>query len=142
MPVLVSISILAGTLLSLLLAPACIRLASRVGMIDNPAGVPHKIHAAPMPRAGGLVLLTAALLVGAATGILWNEAIATILLASLPVFAVGVWDDTKGIGALPKVSGQLLGGLILIQGGVATQFLHNPALDYPLTLFWVIGITN
>jgi UDP-GlcNAc:undecaprenyl-phosphate GlcNAc-1-phosphate transferase len=129
-------------LLSLLVAPACIRLAKRWGMIDNPAGSAYKIHAVPTARAGGLVLFITVLVIGACTGTLLEPAIRTIFLASLAIFAAGIWDDAKGIRALPKLVGQVIGGLILIQGGVAIQFLHFPAVDYALTLFWVIGITN
>jgi UDP-GlcNAc:undecaprenyl-phosphate GlcNAc-1-phosphate transferase len=129
-------------LLSVLIAPTCIRFASRVGMMDDPRSLPHKIHTVPTPRAGGLVLLIAVLVVGAATGVLLQPPLRTIFLASLAVFAAGLWDDAKGIGALPKLAGQVLGGIILLQGGVAIQFLHNPPIDSALTLFWVVGITN
>lgn len=129
-------------LLSLLVAPACIRLAKRWGMIDNPTGSTYKIHAIPTARAGGLVLFITVLAVGAITGTLLNPAIRTIFLASLAILATGIWDDAKGISALTKLCGQFIAGLILIQGGGAVQLFHYPPVDYALTLFWVIGITN
>jgi UDP-GlcNAc:undecaprenyl-phosphate GlcNAc-1-phosphate transferase len=141
-PLSISVSILLGLLLSLLVAPACIRLANRAGMIDNPAGSAYKIHAAPTARAGGLVLFVTVILIGAVTGTLLDPGIRTIFLASLAIFAVGIWDDAKGISAVTKLCGQFIAGLILIQGGGAVQFLHYPPVDYALTLFWVIGITN
>jgi UDP-GlcNAc:undecaprenyl-phosphate GlcNAc-1-phosphate transferase len=88
------------------------------------------------------VLFTVILVVGAITGVLWKLPLRTIFLGSLVVFAAGIWDDAKGIGALAKLAGQVLGGIILVQGGVAIQFLHNPIIDTTLTFFWVIGITN
>lgn len=142
MPLALALSILFSMLLSLSIAPACIRLATRVGMVDDPGSLPHKIHSVPTPRAGGLVIFIAFLIVAMATGVLLKSAVRTIFLGSLAVFAAGLWDDAKGIGALPKVAGQILGGILLVQGGVVIQFLHNPAIDTALTLFWIIGITN
>lgn len=142
MPLAISFSILFGMLVSLFMAPTCILFARRVGMMDDPGSLPHKIHTVPTPRAGGLVLLTTILVVGAATGILWKPPLSTIFVGSLVIFGVGIWDDAKGIGALPKLAGQVVGGIILVQGGVAIQFLHKPLLDIALTFFWVIGITN
>ncbi len=141
-PLSVSLSILLGIIGALLLAPVSMRLAKRAGMIDDPNTLPHKIHSTPTARAGGMVLFAAALVIGMAMGVLQQPPTRSIFLASLVVFALGIWDDVSGLKALPKLLGQVAATILLVQGGVEAQFLHNPVLDYGVTLFWVVGITN
>lgn len=142
MPPAILLPILLGMLLSLLIAPACIRVASRFGIIDEPGRLPHKIHTVPTPAAGGMVLLVTILVAGTLTGALWQQPLRSVVLGSLIIFSIGLWDDIRGVGAITKVAGQFLAALVLLQGGVAIQMLHTPLADTALTLFWVIGITN
>lgn len=142
MPPAILLPILLGMLLSLMSAPACIRLASRLGMIDEPGGLPHKIHAVATPSAGGMVLLLTVLIAGTVSGVLWQQPLLSILLGSIIIFGLGIWDDARGLNAITKLAGQFLAALVLLRGGVAVQILHTPIADTALTLFWVVGITN
>jgi UDP-GlcNAc:undecaprenyl-phosphate GlcNAc-1-phosphate transferase len=142
MPLPISVSIFFGALLSFAIAPWCIRLANRLGMIDQPGGSPHKIHAVATPRAGGMVIFATTLIVGAYAGLLTQPPLSTILLGSALIFALGMWDDATNISSLTKLMGQILAALVLIRGGVVVQFLHFPPADFALTLFWVVGVTN
>jgi UDP-GlcNAc:undecaprenyl-phosphate GlcNAc-1-phosphate transferase len=135
-------SILFSLVLSLVLAPACIRIARRFGILDDPASSPHKIHTISMPRAGGMVIFIVTFIVGALTGVLWQPPILNIFLASIVIFIFGILDDFKALGVLPKLFGQILAGLILILEGISVHFLRFPALDLAVTLFWIVGITN
>ncbi len=142
MPPAILLPILLGMFFSLMSSPASIRLATRLGMIDEPGGLPHKIHAVATPRAGGIALLITILLAGALSGALWQQPLLSIFLGSLIIFGIGVWDDARGMNAVTKFAGQALAALVLLRGGVAIQMLHTPWADTALTLFWVIGITN
>jgi len=142
MPPAILLPILLGMLVSLIGAPACIRLANCLGMIDEPGGLPHKIHALPTPSAGGMVLLATILIAGTLSGALWQQPLRSIFLGSLIIFGIGIWDDARGLNAITKLAGQFLAALVLLRGGVAVQMLHTPIADTVLTLFWVVGVTN
>ena len=111
-------------------------------MIDRSEGVPYKIHVVPTPRAGGMVIAIAGLAVGATVGILWQRPLKSIFIASAVIFALGMYDDARGMKAATKLLGQLVAAAILIQGGVLVTILHNPIADVILTTFWVVGVTN
>lgn len=142
MPPAILLPILLGMLVSLISAPAGIRLASRLGMMDEPGGLPHKIHAVPTPSAGGMVLLATVLIAGTLSGALWQQPLLSIFLGSIIIFCIGLWDDARGLNAITKLAGQVLAALVLFRGGVAVQMLHTPIADTALTLFWVVGVTN
>ncbi len=142
MPPAILLPILLGLLISLISAPACIRLARRWGMIDEPGELPHKIHSVATPRAGGIVLLVTIGLAGTLSGTLWQQPLRSIFLGSLIIVGLGIWDDARGMNAVTKVIGQALAAVVLLRGGVAIQMLHTLWADTALTLFWVVGITN
>ena len=82
------------------------------------------------------------------------------LIACVPVFVFGLWDDYRNISPLIKLGGQLLGAMLLIRLGVAVQVFESPdffayiepdpqsvlplgqLFDWLLTVIWVVGITN
>lgn len=147
---LASISLLAGLVLGL---PASL-LARRIGLMDVPGSAPHKQHAKPTPLAGGILLF--AVLAGMA--FLFRASLNRDILAALAgaavIFFFGLWDDLKGLSAVPKLIGQFIASMVLISLGVQVRFMTilfaanglSPelaqALNIFITLFWLIGITN
>jgi UDP-GlcNAc:undecaprenyl-phosphate/decaprenyl-phosphate GlcNAc-1-phosphate transferase len=145
-------NVLVGLFLALVFGWGAIRLANRVGLVDQPGSLPHKRHTAATPLAGGLTLV-ASLVVG---GVLFNfDALDTLWRFSLPaliVFAFGLWDDFKRLPAWAKLAGQTLAGILLIALGTYVQVLQpgflglsGPSLtwgNWLITMFWVLGITN
>ena len=89
------------------LVPLLMRWAGALRVIDSPAE--RKVHAAPMPRVGGIAML-AGILVALA---LWLPRDDTRLLAYLAgaaiIFAFGVWDDREDLPPSMKLAGQLIG---------------------------------
>jgi UDP-GlcNAc:undecaprenyl-phosphate GlcNAc-1-phosphate transferase len=63
---------------------------------------------------------------------------------------VGLVDDIRRISPVTKLIGQLLAASIVIIAGVSVEFISNPfnglvylsAFSFPLTLFWIVGLTN
>jgi UDP-GlcNAc:undecaprenyl-phosphate/decaprenyl-phosphate GlcNAc-1-phosphate transferase len=43
---------------------------------------------------------------------------------------------------LTKFSAQIIAGAVLIVAGIQIRLFNLPPLDYALTIFWVVGITN
>lgn len=141
-------------LLSIGLGYPAIILAKRLNLLDIPGSAPHKTHARTMPLAGGiLITLTFALMVMVFRQQL-NREILAVFSGAFIIFAFGIWDDSKGLSAGPKLIGQLIASAILISSGVQVYFVSIlsdagviPALtaqviNICITLVWLIGITN
>lgn len=135
-----------------------IRLAHLLRLFDRP-GV-RKVHAVAIPRIGGVALVLATLLIVAPVLVLDNvigasfravrEELAALFIGSLLIFALGLVDDVRGLRARTKLAGQLLvaGGVcafgvriseIALPGGM---LLDLGWLGCPLTVLWIVGITN
>lgn len=156
-------------LLTLWLIPRIMKLAERTGLVDHPGG--RKTHAAPTPLLGGLAMVVPVLLAGvllapgapvaitAAASAGRAAAVAprwVLPLAALLAFLIGLLDDyaksrRRDLPALPKLLGQFAPALILVVAGVEINYFSNPLggviflpdwLDVPLTLCWLVGMTN
>ena len=135
-------TVVLAILFSFAVTPVCISLAWRFRLVDNPGSEAHKIHASPMPRAGGLIIFFVIVLGCTVSGILLSAPITPIILASIIILAFGIWDDINGILAPWKILGQALATILLISQGIQVRFLGNVFLDIFFTFLWVIGITN
>jgi UDP-GlcNAc:undecaprenyl-phosphate GlcNAc-1-phosphate transferase len=150
------------------LVPVAGWFARRYGVMDAPG--PRKIHQTPTPRIGGVavyVAFTAVVLTGffavpllaeipwvrtnlAGPVAMLQEAyrveskLAALLGGATLVFVVGVLDDVLGsrfkVGW--KMAGQVVAAVVLVAGGIRTDFMPHDALDVVVTLVWVVGITN
>jgi UDP-GlcNAc:undecaprenyl-phosphate GlcNAc-1-phosphate transferase len=144
--------------LGLLLTPLCRASAARFGPVDHPDGR-RKLHNKATPVAGGaaiLMSLAAALFVGRWTSGPANGWFAQVglflpglLLASLIICALGVWDDFRGLSARPKVLGQLIAVVIVMSTGLVVHRIHLfewqlelGILAVPFTALWLLGTIN
>lgn len=117
--------------------------------MDVPGGL--KKHAAAVPVLGG-----AAIMLGLAGSLIFIRfsthfptgtlhALRGVLLGAGLVFLAGVADDMhkpRGIRAGFKLLAQSAAAVILMCYGVQIDLFQSPWLNYPLTFFWIIGITN
>lgn len=113
----------------------------KLGIVDEPAA--RKVHTTPIPRFGGIAMYGAvviALLVF--RGRFGLNQMVSILLGATWVSLLGVFDDRWGLRPLLKLIGQVVGALILIFAGVQVQFLSSQALNWAVTIIWVVGMTN
>src|ERR1700676_1148514 len=129
------------------LIPPLARAAGRLHVLDNPDS--RKVHSQPIPRVGGIAMMAGAVL----PLCLWLPMDPTLLgylLASIVLFVFGTWDDRVNLGALTKISGQLIAVLIIILVGHVS--IDSMMLDervalrhcfgFGLTLLFLLGITN
>jgi UDP-GlcNAc:undecaprenyl-phosphate/decaprenyl-phosphate GlcNAc-1-phosphate transferase len=151
-PSFIFVNVLLATILSLALGWPAIRMAQRMGLMDVPGTLPHKKHGMPMPYAGGLTLISTL----AICGILFNPDMVMelwrVFIPALFIFAIGLWDDFKRLPARIKLVGQLVAAVMLIALGTSVQIIPaqflglpgqtNIAVNWIITLFWVVGITN
>lgn len=152
-------SILLPLLLSLLFTPWVIRFAKKIGATDAP-GV-RKVHTTVMPRIGGLVIFLSAgismiaifyLFPNVSSIVSENSSSAAILaFCFVSLFALGFWDDMKPLSPEVKFGVQLLLATIIYFAGFKISNITNPLgagildvgiIDFPLTIIWIVGITN
>ena len=160
--------LVASFVLAAALVPIAVRVARRYGVLDDPG--PRKVHAAPTPRVGGVAVwgaFTAVVFAGylglpVFARLPWIETSLAGPLAMLQeayrvevkllammfggaiAFGVGLLDDVFGnrfkVGF--KLAGQVLAALVLVAGGIRTDFLVYEPANIAFTILWVVGITN
>jgi UDP-GlcNAc:undecaprenyl-phosphate GlcNAc-1-phosphate transferase len=123
------------------------RVAAKWRIVDHPGE--RKVHAVPIPRIGGVAMAIGVL--AAALIVVPLEAPDRYFLIAAGVVALfGGLDDRFDLDYRVKLSGQLLAAGIVILGGDIQ--IHALTLDdrvmlpewvsIPLTLFFLVGITN
>jgi UDP-GlcNAc:undecaprenyl-phosphate GlcNAc-1-phosphate transferase len=142
-----------AALVSCLLTPWVCRLARRIGALDIPG--PRKLHQAPVPRLGGVAVVAALLSVGALVcilplGMISRSLWQPIALGLIPVLVVSFWDDLSSQSPLVKLAGQVAGASLVVASGLRlTPEVHLfghaiplGGLSLPLSMIWIIGVTN
>lgn len=133
----------------MLLVPLVRRAAIKLGLVDRPNN--RKIHKSPIPRVGGVALFLGSL-IGALPFLKENSATLGVLLASAFIFVIGLIDDLIDLKPRVKLAAQIIACFVLFMFGVkiniVTDFIAGQGfvslglLTYPLTLLWIIGLTN
>jgi UDP-GlcNAc:undecaprenyl-phosphate GlcNAc-1-phosphate transferase len=146
---------LAALVATLALTPLGMALARRIGALDHPG--PRRIHRDPVPTLGGLALAAATL------GVAWlaralpgpareldPRPLVGLSLAAIPILALGVVDDLRGVSAPVKLVIQACAAMVLLHFGYGVPQLTNPFgapfqsgwANGPLTVVWVIVVIN
>lgn len=123
--------------------------ASRVGLVDVPAG--HKAHSGPTPLVGGLAIYLALLLSFVWFPFLSRQMLPFISGATL-LLVVGILDDLHQLKPSTRFLAQIIAALIMtLWGGVVLDDLGEllgdehlilGPLAVPFTLFAVVGVIN
>ena len=143
----------AASLLAFGLTPLVSRLAVLAGAIDMPGH--RKVHSRPIPRLGGLAVVTAIAAVWAVTGILAATGLPTELsiglgFGLLPILVISVIDDIRPIAASRKLAAHICGAAIAVGCGVSLAPdvhlfdvpIHIGAIAAPLSVLWLVAVTN
>lgn len=143
---------LIAVIISFITTPLVRRLAFKIGAIDIPKDS-RRVHKEPMPLIGGLAIFFAVILVTLIFLPLTKEII-SIIIGAIIIVVGGIIDDIKELRPKDKFVFQIIAGLvIIIGGGVRIDFITNPFskdialldlkwLSVPISLFWIVGITN
>ncbi len=149
---------IASALLAVFLTPLVVWIARRANVVDAP-GL-RKIHARAIPRLGGVAVLIPVCALCSAVFLLDNRIgdlfrsvqsqMLALLATTLAVFGVGLWDDVRGVSAKYKFLTELIcAGVMCAAGVTIDQFsltpslkIHFGVLSIPLTILWIVGITN
>lgn len=140
-------------LLSLLITPLIKKIAYVINAVDHPKE--RKVHNKVMPRMGGVGIYLSFIMVYSMYIYLshdeFNETNLAIMLGGLIIVLTGVIDDLYQISPKKKLIGQFIAALIVLSFDIRLDFVFVPFLDnpihfgwfsYPLTILWIIGITN
>jgi UDP-GlcNAc:undecaprenyl-phosphate GlcNAc-1-phosphate transferase len=143
----------AAAALAFALTPLTARLAVWLGAIDMPGY--RKTHSTPIPRLGGLAVVTASASVWAAAAWLFGSSVPRelsigLIVGGLPILAVSALDDVKGVRARHKLLVHVVGASMAVASGVSlgeTVHLFDVAIPVglwsaPLSVLWLIGVTN
>jgi len=127
--------------------PLCARLAPRLKIVDHPDR--RKVHAAPIPRIGGIAMALGVLF-AAALVVPIDTADRYFLLAAGILTVFGGLDDRFDLNYKIKLAGQLVAaGIVVYAGDVQIQALTlddrlalSPWISIPLSVGFLVGITN
>lgn len=149
--------LLAPIAISLIITPLIRLIAKKLNILDLPSK--RKTHKKPIPLLGGIPIFIAFNLT-IFLGILFNfehlEKFYTskwisIFIAQLIILGIGIYDDIKKTKPWVKFLFQIFAGSLLIVSGFGINLMTNPFtgnsvhlgfLSIPITILWVVGITN
>lgn len=143
----------------LAITPIVIKIAKKYNLVDIPKDA-RRVHNKPMPRVGGIAIVIS-MFIGLGIyyiitknipSIALNEKFLGFLLGGIIIFAMGLIDDIFNLKARYKFLFQLVAALVVYIFGIRisgikipfiyTDIINFGWLDLPITLLWIIGITN
>lgn len=139
-------------IISFALTPLVKKLAVKLGIIDIPKDA-RRVHNKPIPLIGGLAIYISftVMLIGAGT---FTKEKLALLIGGTIILIGGLLDDKYDLRPVQKLIFQISGALVLIFMGVEINLLTNPFTKYisflnlerwlsiPVTLIWIVGVTN
>ena len=132
--------------------PIAKSFAINVGAIDVP-GEARRVHDHPIPRMGGLAIFIG-FLISVVLFVNISRPVRGILLGTVIMVIVGIIDDIVSLRAWQKFLAQIVAAVVAVLHGVVIQVIANPNvfhpvegvslgfLAVPLTILWIVGITN
>ena len=143
-----------GFFVALLSTPYVIRLSARGIGLDDP-NESRKKQGAPVPRLGGMPIMLAMSL-GLVTILLTDPMRSSdwfpILLGSVMMYGLGLWDDLRPLGARKKLAGQIFTACLVYYLGLSVDKFSYPGAagsidllgrySFIVTVFWLIAIPN
>ena len=136
--------------ISIVVTPMAKTISVKAGAIDYPKD--RGMHKKPMPRMGGIAIvcgfLITVLMLSPFIHELETRKLAGLIIGSLIIVVLGIFDDIKNLSAKLKLAMQIVAALVVIFSGIRINFVIWPFTAYlqklsaPFTLIWIIGVTN
>lgn len=141
-----------AAVVSLAATPLVKALSVKVGAVDVPKDA-RRMHDHPIPRMGGLAIFFGFL----ASMLLFVPLDAEkqgMLLGAVIIVVLGMLDDKYALPPKPKFLVQIVAALVAVMAGNQINVLSNPNifspnpvwqlgwLAYPVTVIWIVAITN
>lgn len=137
----------------MILVPAVRKFAIAAGYYDAPGH--RKIHKEPIPRLGGIAIWLGFMMALAFICLFqWHKelgsALPGVLAGGAIMFVLGLLDDLFTLSPYFKLGIQFLAAIIALALGVQINTLDLPgaqllilnALSFPLTIIWLVALSN
>jgi UDP-GlcNAc:undecaprenyl-phosphate/decaprenyl-phosphate GlcNAc-1-phosphate transferase len=157
------VGLAAAALIAYLGTPVAGRIAMRLGAVDRPGA--RRIHARPIPRAGGLAVGAGFLLVGLgllglamtdgiplSVGSLTQPELAVLFGGTALAMGFGFIEDVVQLRARWQLVFQFVLAMVAVVGGVTIGAINNPfgggliifATPFAVlfTILWIVGMIN
>lgn len=146
------LTIAVALIISLAATPIVKSFAEKVGAIDNP-GEARRVHDHPIPRMGGMAIFLG-FLISVVLFVDVTKQVQGILIGSVIIVATGAVDDIVSLKYWIKLLAQIVAAVVAVMHGVVIDILMNPnifsenpslllgVLAAPITVIWIVGITN
>ncbi len=114
-------------------------MAHKFGFVAKPKA--DRWHKRPTAMMGGVAIFASVAIVYFLFIPLTNQSL-IVFGASAFLFLIGLVDDIYQIKPYQKLIGQLIGASIVVGYGLNLHWTNIELVNYLLTIFWLIGITN
>lgn len=134
--------LIVGFAASLGLTPLSRRVAMWLGVVDKPT-LARKIHTDHKPMMGGLAIFA-----GVALSLLLFSPpqhiaeLLAILAGATALAIIGLLDDRFNLSWGIRFVVMITAAIIVILAGIQIRLFNMPLLDIPLTLIWIVALTN
>lgn len=136
--------------ISLVTTPLAKKISMKVGAIDYPKD--RGMHKKPMPRMGGIAIvfgfmITVLVLSNFIESIEMRQ-FAGLVIGATIIVILGIFDDIYNLRARFKLCVQIMAALVVVFSGIRINVVLWPFTAYlqtlsgPITLIWIIGVTN
>ena len=140
-------AVICSWLLAYALTPPVRVLAFLIGAVDVPTD-DRRMHVKPTPRIGGLAIFMS-FAITTLVFVNLDPELGALLIGGLILVVLGVVDDIYRLRAWTKLVFQLLAAGIAVYMGVVIDhvtlfghYIEFGVLSIPITLVWIVGITN
>ena len=139
-------------LLGIFIVPLVIYYSEKKNLVDVPNE--RKIHHGAISRLGGVAIWSSVMLTFVFLVLLSyypkGQGLSALIVGGSLMFLMGLIDDVYGLNAKFKLFIQIAIATIVMLLGIRIEVLYNPFgtdlnlgfLSYPITLLWIVGITN
>jgi UDP-GlcNAc:undecaprenyl-phosphate GlcNAc-1-phosphate transferase len=150
---------LCSCIIASVITPVVIAVGRKLRIYDNPTA--RRVHTGQIPRIGGVAIFLSSTLLVLTVLILDNgigdkfrdvqTQIIALLCAATFIFLVGFVDDVRGgVRVRYKLMAQIAAAWVMCIAGARIESLNFANLftlrfgliSFPLTILWIIGITN
>ncbi len=146
------VAFIVAFIVTFITTPFVKNLAFKIGAVDVPKDN-RRMHKKPTARLGGLAIFLGFVISAIIFADLNREIIGMLIGCSIIVI-LGVFDDIYALSAKLKLVFQIVAALCPVLAGVRIEFIKVPSIlsEYgyiglgwfaiPLTVLWIVGITN
>ncbi|MDB4911168.1 MAG: undecaprenyl-phosphate alpha-N-acetylglucosaminyl 1-phosphate transferase, partial [Gemmatimonadetes bacterium] len=152
------VAFLVAAIAAAVITPLVISGAKRWHLLDAPDETRH-LHDRPVPRLGGVAVFIATMLgiastlvygpAGSALTPEWHRFVIALLIGGTVLFGAGLVDDIRRIRPVAKIIAQCIAALIVANLGfrieilgIGSSVLSLGWLSIPLTVLWIVAVTN